>query len=328
MKNVGDKRKLVSILAAATLLAVTPMAATAQNDFPYRAVKIIVPIPPGPTADALPRIVADKLSARWRQPVVIENWPGAALNIGAEAAAKAEPDGYTLLATPAPPLAINQSLYPRLGFDPTAFVPVTILAMSPNVLVVNPKIPAASLAELISFGKANPGRLSYASSGNGSTPHLTMELLSTLAGIKLVHVPYKGLGPALTDLLAGHVDLMFDNLGNVLGPIENGKLRGLGVGSGQRVAKLPDIPTMAESFPGFLSVAWFAIVAPPRTPPDIAARLSAAIAEIIQEPDVSKKFADLSSTPVGSTPAETAAFIKEEHGRWRKVIEAAGIRPD
>ena len=214
LKIVGDTRKLVSTLTAATLLAVIPIAAKAQNDFPYRTVKIIVPIPPGSTADALPRIVADKLSAKWRQPVVIENRPGAALNIGAEAVAKAEPDGYTLLASPAPPLAINQSLYPRLGFDPMAFVPVTILAMSPNVLVVNPKIPVASLAELISFGKANPGKLDvcvfrkrqHAALDDGVVEYFDRHPDDPCAlqrSRACAHRPSRG-----------HVDLMFDNLGS------------------------------------------------------------------------------------------------------------------
>jgi tripartite-type tricarboxylate transporter receptor subunit TctC len=319
---------IVRLLLASALLAGTVPSAGAQADYPNRAIKIIVPIPPGAAADTLPRIIAEKLSAKWGQPVIVENRPGAALNIGAEAAARAEPDGYTLLASPPPPLAINQSLYPKLTFDPNAFVPITVMASLPNVLMVHPKVPVSNLQELIAYAKANPDKLTYASSGNGSTPHLTMELLKSVAGIKIVHVPYRGLAPALTDLTAGHVDMMFDNLGNALNPVRNGTLKGLGIGSEKRITALPNVPTMAETFPGFVSVTWFAIVAPPKTPPEIAAKLSAAVAEAIKLPDVAKRIQDMSITPVGSTPAETAAFIKQERDRWGRVIAAAGIKAD
>jgi tripartite-type tricarboxylate transporter receptor subunit TctC len=321
-------RRRISWLVCALLLVVVSRAATAQENFPNRPVRIIVPIPPGATADSLPRIIGEKLSTKWGQPVVIENRPGAAQNIGAEVVARAEPDGYTLLATPPSPLTVNQSLYPRLGYDPDAFVPVTVMAQLPNVLMLHPKIPASTVQELIAYARANPGKLSYASAGSGSTPHLSMELLKSLARVEWVHVPYKGLAPALTDLIAGHVDMMIDNLGNALGPVTSGRLKGLAVGSARRIPQLPEVPAMAEIFPGFLSVTWFAIIAPPGTPPQIAEKLSADIREAIDLPDVSKKFADLSSTPVGSTPAEAAAFIKEERTRWQQVIRDAGIKPE
>jgi tripartite-type tricarboxylate transporter receptor subunit TctC len=281
-----------------------------------------------PTDCLCPRIIAEKLSAKWGQPVVIENRPGAAQNIGAEVVARAEPDGYTLLATPPSPLTVNQSLYPRLGYDPDAFVPVTVMAQLPNVLMLHPKIPASTVQELIAYARANPGKLTYASAGSGSTPHLSMELLKSLARVEWVHVPYKGLAPALTDLIAGHVDMMIDNLGNALGPVRSGRLKGLAVGSARRIPQLPDVPAMAEIFPGFLSVTWFAIIAPPGTPAQLAEKLSADIKGAIDLPDVSKKFADLSSTPVGSTPIEAAAFIKEERARWQQVIRDAGIKPE
>ena len=319
------KATLLQLLGA-VLLAVAAAVAPAQDNYPSRTIKIIVPVPPGSAADALPRIVADKLAARWGRPVIIENRPGGALNIGAEAVARAEPDGHTLLATPAPSLAINQSLYPKLGFDPNAFVPVTVLASTPNVLVASPKVQFSTIQGLIAFAKTNPGKLTYASSGVGSTWHLAMELLKIQAGIEIVHVPYKGLVP--TDLPAGRVDLMFNNLGNTLPQIESGALQLLAVGSEKRLAAMPDVPAIAETFPGFTSTAWFAIVAPPKSPPEIAARLSAAIAEILRLPDVAKRFQDLSMTPVGGTPAETAAFIREERERWRKVIVTAGIKPE
>jgi tripartite-type tricarboxylate transporter receptor subunit TctC len=317
--------RTVSALLATSLLAAAPTGAVAQSDYPSRTIKIVVPTPPGQIADMLPRIVADKLATSWGRPVIVENRPGAALNLGAEAVAKAAPDGYTLLATP-PPLAINQSLYPRLNFDPDQFVPITVMAQSPNVLLVSPRIPAANLRELIAHAKSNPGKISYASSGAGSTPHLTMELLMSLTGMQLVHVPYKGLGPAVTDLLGGHVDMMFNNLANAAAPVKEGRLKGFGIGSRERDVHLPDVPALAETFPGFLSVAWFAIVAPPKTPTEIATKLSSAIVEIIRQPEVTKKLEDQFSTPMASSPAETAAFIRAEREQWHKVIVTAGIK--
>jgi len=319
-------KEIMSRLIGAALLAAAPAGALAQDNYPSRMIKIILPIPGGGSADILPRIVADKLAARWGRPVIVENRPGGALNIGAEAVAKAEPDGYTLLATPPPPLATNQSLYPKLGFDPNAFVPVTVMAITPNVLVANPKVPFSTIQGLVAFAKANPGKLTYASSGAGSTVHLAMELLKIQTGIEILHVPYKGLVP--TDLLAGRVDLMFNNLGNTLPQIKSGALKVLAVGSEKRLAALPDVPAVSETLSGFVYTTWFAVVAPPKSPPEIAAKLSAAIAEILRLPDVAERIRDLSMTPVGSTPAETAAFIQEERERWRKVIVSAGIKPD
>ena len=327
-RNSAVRRTAILCLSLAALLGAAQEVVSAQDGFPTRAVRIIVPIPPGATADSLPRIIADKLSAKWGQPVVIENRPGAAQNIGAEVVARAEPDGYTLLATPPSPLTVNQSLYPKLGYDPASFVPVTVMAQLPNVLMVNPKIPVTNVQELIAYAKQHPGKLSYGSAGTGSTPHLSMELLKSLSGVEWVHVPYKGLAPALTDLIAGHVDMMIDNLGNALGPVISGRLKGLAVGSAKRIPQLPEVPAMAEFFPDFVSVTWFAIIAPPGTPIQLADKLSADIREIINLPEVSKKFADLSSTPVGSTPAESTAFIKEERERWQQVIRAAGIKPE
>ena len=245
----GSTRVIQRIVLAAFFCAMQSLA-VAQDGYPSRTIKLVVPLPPGPTADILPRILADKLAARWGQPVIIENRPGAANNIGAELVAKAEPDGYTLLATPPGPLVISQSFYPKLGFDPGAFVPVSIFAAQPFVLLVNPKVPASTLQELIAFAKANPGKINFASGGTGSSPHLTGEMLRIAADIRIVYVPYPGLGPAMTDLLAGRADMMIDNLGNALPHIRSGKLKALGVASETRIPELPDVPAIAEVFPG------------------------------------------------------------------------------
>jgi tripartite-type tricarboxylate transporter receptor subunit TctC len=221
---------------------------------------------------------------------------------------------------------ISQHFNAKLPFDPSAFVPVSIFAETAFVLVVNPKVPVSTVAELIAFAKANPGRINFASAGIGSGPHLTVEMLRLAAAIRMVHVPYAGLGPAMNDLLAGHVDMMIDNLGNTLPRIREGKLRALAVAAATRIAELPDIPAIAETFPGFYSAAWLGMVAPPKTPSDIAAKISLAVAETLLLPDVTKRFRDLSFKPVGTSPADTAAFLRQETERWRKVISTAGIK--
>jgi len=288
-----------------------------------------VPFPAGGSADLLPRIIGERLTAKWGQPVVIDNRPGAAGNIGAAMVYNAEPDGYTLLSAPPPPLVINHNLYPKLGYDPSRFVTVSVMAAIPNVLLVHPRLAATTVQELIAHAKANPDRLNYSSQGSGTTSHLTTEMFKTMAGgLKITHIPYKGTAPALAALLAGEVNLMFDNLGVSLPQARAGKLRALAVCSERRVAALPGVPAMAETFPGFVSIAWFGVVAPPKTSPKIAARLSDTIRETLALPDVGKKLAELSAEPVGSTPAEMAAFMKEDAERWRKVIQSAGVKVD
>ena len=311
----------------ATLL-VSAGEALAQDSYPNRLVKIVVPAPPGTVLDSLPRFVADKLAARWKQPVIIENRPGAAQNIGAEAVAKAAPDGYTLLATPEGPLVISQYVFPNLGFDPSAFVPVSVFVTQPTVLVANPQAPYSSLQEMLSFAKANPAKASYGSPGTGSSLHLIAEMLQTSAGVRLLHVPYKGMAPAMGDLLAGHIAMTVDVLGNVLPHIRSGKLKALAVASGTRIPELPDVPAIGESIPGFEFKTWFAVAAPPKTPPEIAAKVSQAIADVLRLPDVVQRFRELSVTPLGTSPAETAAFLKEERERWRRVAAATKVRVD
>jgi tripartite-type tricarboxylate transporter receptor subunit TctC len=312
----------------AILLVVGALAVpAAAQTYPNRAVRIIVPFPAGGTADVMPRVVADFLSRKWGQPVVIENKTGAAGNIGAEAAFHAEPDGYTLLSAPPPPLVINQNLYPKLAFDPVQFVPISVIGIVPNALVVNPgRIAAKTVAEFIAHAQQNPGKISAATQGNGTTSHLTSELFQLMAKVKFVQVPYRGSAPALQGLLAGDVDIMFDNLGVSLALVKSGQLRLIAVGTEQRMSTLPDVPTIAETLPGFASSAWFAVVAPPNTPAAIVAKINADIAEAVRQPDVRKRLADLSADPVGGTMTETAAFMRAEVDRWNNVIKAANVK--
>src|SRR5262244_3760790 len=315
-------KSLVALLLVSSALC----GAAGAEEYPDRAVKIIVPFPAGGTADAVPRIVADWLSRKWGQPVVIENRTGAAGNIGAETVYNSPPDGYTLLSAPPPPLVINHNLYPKLGFDPTKFVPIVIMGRVPNALVVNAKVPFASVAELIAYAKANPGKLTCATQGNGTTSHLTAELFQMMAGVKFQQVPYRGSAPALNDLVAGSVDAMFDNLGVSLGLVKGGQLKLLAVATAKRMASLPDVPTIAETLPGFESAAWYGIVAPPKTPPAIAARINADVNEALREADIRERLAQLSAEPIGGTPQATAAYMREEVERWHKVIKAANVK--
>ena len=322
------KRFVLACLASLALTGTT-LAQDPAAGYPAKPIRIIVPFPPGGSADLMPRAVSEKLTARWGQPVVVENRPGAAGNIGAELVYKAEPDGYTLLSAPPPPLVINPSLYPKLAFNPAQFVPVTVIGSIPNVMLVHPKVTVATVAEFIALARANPDRFNYASQGSGTTSHLAAEMFKSMAGgLQITHVPYKGTAPALTDLLGGQVDLMFDNLGVSLPHVRSGKLKALAVGSERRFAGLPDVPAMAEVLPGFVSIAWFGVVAPPKTSPAIAEKLAAAIAEALKAPDVAKRLDSLSAVPIGSTPAEMAAFMKQETERYRGIIRAAGVKVD
>jgi len=317
-------RRLAVLVA---VLLVLPIAAAAA-EWPEKPVRVIVPFAAGGAADTAGRLYSDALGTVFGKQFIVENRTGGGGIIAAEAVARAEPDGYTLLATPQGPLTVSPGMFARLNFDAGAFVPVTVMAQLPYVLVAHPKVPFATFKDMIAFAKANPDKLNYGSPGSGSSTHLSMEWLKTLSGARFTHVPYKGAAPALTDLVAGHIDMMFDNLGNPLQFIRDGKLRALAVASEARIAELPDVPAIAETFPGFVSTSWFAIVAPPKTPAEIAAKLQAAIAEILRMPEVAAKLQQLPAKPVGSTPAETAALITNETERWRKIIQAAGIKPE
>jgi tripartite-type tricarboxylate transporter receptor subunit TctC len=326
------RRPFLAISAAMVCVAVIGtynVATPAAEAFPSSTVTVVVPFPAGGTADFLPRIVTDIVSRSWNQPVVIENISGAAGNIGAERVARAKPDGYTLLASAPGPLAINHHLYKSLPYDPTKFTPITVLGTSPNVLVVSPKITARSVKDLITLAKSNPGKVTYASQGAGSTSHLTASLFESMAGVELVHVPYKGSAPALNDLLGGHVDIMFDNLASSLAQHRAGKLRILAVADQNRAPALPDLPTIAESgLPNFLSVTWFGVVAPPNTPEPLITQINRAIVEALQRPEVRSRFLEQGAEPVGNTSADMARFIAEESARWGQVIKTARVTLD
>ncbi|MEA2881288.1 MAG: hypothetical protein QOH32_507 [Bradyrhizobium sp.] len=308
-------------------LAASAFADAAQADpWPARTVRIIVPFPAGGTADAVPRLVADWLSRKWSQPVVIDNRTGAAGNIGAEAVYRAEPDGYTLLAAPPPPLVINQSLYPKLGFDPGKFEPIIVMAQVPNALIVNPaNVKAPTLHGLIEYLRQNPDKVTAATQGNGTTSHLTSELFQLMAKVKLRHIPYRGSAPALQGLVAGDVDLMFDNLGVSLALVEAGKLKLLAVASPTRLPSLPDVPTIAETLPGFEAVAWYGIVAPPGTPKEIIDIINADVNEALRQRELQDQLKKLSAEIFGGPVEKTAQYMREEVERWKAVIKAAKI---
>ena len=296
--------------------------------YPSKPIRFIVPFPPGASTDILARMIGERLTAQWGRPVTVENRSGASGNMGAEVVFKAEPDGHTLLVTPQVVLVINQVLFSKLAYEPQGFAPVTVIASIPTVLIVNPKLQAKDLQGLVALAKANPGRLNYASQGNGTVGHLTAELFATMTGIKMVHVPYKGASPALTDLVGGQVDLFFVPLASSLPLIRSGQARALAVASEKRSSFLPDVQTVSETLPGFLSIAWFAVVAPPKTPNEITNKLSAAIAETLKQPAVAKRLADLNAEPIGNSPAEMSEFLKEEIERWGAVMRSAGVKAE
>jgi tripartite-type tricarboxylate transporter receptor subunit TctC len=301
--------------------------ACAQDTFPSKPIRIIVPYPPGGAADSLPRLIGERLSAYLGQPVIFENRGGAAANLGAEVAFRAEPDGYTLLVA-APHLFTTNAIIYKLSFDPAQFAPISIIAAYPNILLSNPKAPFSSLAELIAYARANPGKLNYASQGSSTSSHLTGEMLKIMAHIDMIHVPYKGSGPALTDLIGGQVELMFDNLFATMQYIKTGRLRILGVGSAKRLSALPDVPAIAEVLPGFVSETWMAMAAPPKTPAAIIAKISAGVAEAVKAPEVRKRLIDLNVEPVGNTPAQMAEIVRQDTERWVGVVRAANVRAD
>jgi tripartite-type tricarboxylate transporter receptor subunit TctC len=318
---------IASKLPGILLLGLCAASSAAAQDYPTQPIKIVVPVSAGGAPDLVTRIVADRLTATLHQPVIVENKPGAGERIGAEYVFKAKPDGYTLFAAPPGSLILSPLLESRLAYQPSAFVPVSIMTTSHLVLVGRATLPASSLQELIAIAKANPGKLTYASPGFGTPPHLTGEMLKSAAHIQTTHVPYKGLAPAVRDLLAGHVDFMFDNIGNSFPHIRAGRVKIFGVASEHRIPELPDVPTIAETYPDVHTLSWFGVVAPPNTPPQIAARLAQAIDDALREPDVAARLRALSLTPVGSSPDDMARLLQQERARWASVVAAAGIKP-
>jgi len=313
-------------LFATILLAALP-AAAAEDDYPNHTVRIVVPFAPGGSTDVVARILADKLQGELKQSFVVENRAGAGGNIGADVVAKSNPDGYTLLMGTTGVLAINNYLYKDMPFDPQRdFAHVSYTSLITNILVVNPNVPAKNVAELIALAKAKPGELTFASSGAGSSTHLSAELFKSMAGVDIVHVPYKGSSQAITDLMAGHVTMLVDNAPSSLPYVQQGKLRALAVTSLKRMPGLPDVPTLDEAgVKGYESLSWSGIVAPAATPKPVIAKLNAAIERVLAMPDVRKKFADLGVDPVGGPPEAFARHIRAESEKLGRVVKAANI---
>ncbi|HUP94829.1 MAG TPA: tripartite tricarboxylate transporter substrate binding protein [Burkholderiales bacterium] len=315
-------------LICAVMLAVGASGAWSQG-YPAKTVRIIVPFAPAGSTDITARIIAQKLTDAWRQQVIVDNRAGAGGNIGAELVAKAAPDGYTLLLATTGVMAINHRLYRTLSFDAIRdFAPVTQIGGLPLILIVHPSLPAKSVKELIALAKAKPGQLSYASSGVGGATHMTAEVFRMLAGVDIVHIPYKGSGQAMVDLISGQVPMAFDQITSSLPHVESGKLRALAVTSAKRFASVPNLPTMAEAgVTGYEAVSWNGIAAPAGTPKEIVVRIQEQIARVLQLPDIKERFFKDGIEPVGSTPEQFASHIRSERAKWEKVVERAGIKP-
>jgi tripartite-type tricarboxylate transporter receptor subunit TctC len=318
-------RVAIALISCLTLA----MPAAAQN-YPDRVVRIVNPFPPGGSVDVLARILAQKLSENLGQQFIIETRTGGGGNVGAEMVAKSDPDGYTLLFTAPGPLVVNQTLYARLPFDPARdFAPVALFAIAPIVLMVNPDIPANNVQELIAYAKARPGQLNFGSAGNGSTPHLNGELFKTMAHIDIVHVPYRGTGPAMNDLIGGHIQMFFDLLPASLPQIESRKVRALANAGATRPPLLANLPTVAEQgLPDFDATSWVGIVAPIRTPPAVAAKLIAEVEKVTKSPDIVARIQELGSVPGTAFGKDFGKFMEAETTKWAAVIKASGARAD
>ena len=317
----------IAVLSIVALLASTMAAIAQPTAYPTKPIRIVVAYTPAGATDILARTIGQKLTEAWGQAVIIDNRPGANGNIGTEYAAKATPDGYTLLMVTAGTHGINPGLYRKLGFDAVKdFAPVSLVAMVPNVFVVNNAVPSKDLKEFIAYAKANQGKLNYGSPGNGSTAHLSMELFKSMTGIQMVHVPYKGSAGVLADLIGGQIVVTMDNMPPYVPQVKAGKIRALAVSPARRSPALPDVPTVAEAgVPGYDSGAWFGLVAPANTPKDLVAKLSRETARILKLPDVSARLADLGAESVGGTPEQFSAHIKAEIAKWAKVIRDANV---
>ena len=322
-------RRRLFTLAAAALGWAAAGTALAQADWPTRPVKIVVPFAPGGTTDLTARIVAEQLGQVFKQNFLVDNKGGAGGNLGAAEVAKAAPDGYTFLMGTPGTQAINQFLYAKMPYDTAKdLVPVSFVVRVPNVLMVNPQLPAKNIQELIALLKAQPGKLAYGSPGNGTTGHLSTELFKTQAGVFVTHIPYRGSGPMLQDLLAGQIQMSIDNLPSAMSQIQAGKVVALGVTSAQPVLQLPGVPAIASVLPGYVAESWFVLVAPAGTPQAIIDRLSAEVDRILKKPEVVERFAKLGAVPVGGTPKHLGDFIAAETRKWQQVVKSSGAKVD
>jgi tripartite-type tricarboxylate transporter receptor subunit TctC len=317
--------KVLALLATAALFAATP--SHAQDTYPNRPIRIIVCLPAGGGVDTVTRIIADKLPKILGQPVVVENKGGQSGNLGSEAVYNSEPDGYTLLASQPAPITTAPLLFKKLPYDPTKFEPVAVMARISNTLLVRANFPANNVKEFIAYAKANPGKLNYASQGNGTTSHLTGAMFEAATGTKMNHVPYRGTAPAINDLVGGHVDLMFNELATSIELHKGGRAKLLAVTAEKRIPELPDVPTMDEAgVPHFISDTWNAISAPPKTPAAVVAKLNAAVNQALKDPEVKAHFARLHLQAVGGTPQDMAKIVKDDTQRWGAVIKSANVK--
>ena len=321
--------RLPCTTAAALLLAVTANAAFGAEAWPSRSIRFIVPYPPGGPTDLMARSMSGRLTEALGQTVVVDNRPGAGGNVGTELAAKAPPDGYTMLMGAISTHSINASLYRKLAFDPVKdFAPITQASIIPLVINAHPSLPVANVKELVALAKKNPGQLSYGSSGNGGGTHLAGELFKMMTGTNILHVPYKGLAPATTDIMGGNIPLLINDLTTALQPYKAGRLKILGVSTARRVPQIPEVPTIAETLPGYEAHTWFGVLVPAATPQPIVDRLSRESMKILQSDEIKRRFAEVGAEPVGGTPQQFAAFMAAETIKWAKVIKASGARVD
>jgi tripartite-type tricarboxylate transporter receptor subunit TctC len=323
----GATRRAAALLVLGAVITIA--SHSWAQDYPNRPIRFILPVPPGGSVDTMARIMSEKLRQKMGQPIIVENRPGAGNLIGIDAVLQAAPDGYTFLFGPGSPVIITKLLNPNRTLDNDTLEPVSMIATNPVVLVVHPKVPAKTLAEFIAYAKANPGKLNYAAAGDGGVPNLTAVMFQRKAGVTFTKVPYRGVSLAMTDLLAGQVDMIFVDISTAIEHIRSGHLRVLGVAANKRHPVLPDIPALTELFPDLISETWFAMYAPPKTPPAIIKQVSAAVAVAIKAPDVAKRLKDMGDIEaVGSTPAEMTDFMKGEKARWSAVISEGGIKAE
>ena len=324
---------MIQVLRRVTIIFLAVLALTAPGaaqNYPDRVVRIVNPYPPGGSVDVMARLLAQKLGENLGQQFIVENRSGGGGNTGSDSVAKAEPDGYTLLFNAPGPLTVNQTLYSKLTFDPAIdFAPIALFATAPIVLIVNPDVPAKNVQELIALARKEPGKINFASAGNGTTNHLSGELFKSMAKVDIVHVPYRGAGPAMNDLIGGHVQMFFDLMPVVLPQVTTGKVRALGAAGAARTSALPDVPTIAEQgVPGFDASSWYGLVAPAKTPEPVLAKLREEVAKALKTPDMVARIRELGSEPGAAFGKDFGAFMAAETKKWAEVIRASGAKAD